>query len=98
MNQTGRAKQNAFSERMVRYLKKQLVKKCGESESVQSIKEIQQFFDKKSLHYNHNVKAEKNFKHTPIVSDQPLLEVQRDEPLKAIPFKRGCQCVSNTRF
>ena len=64
MNQTGKPKQNAVAERMVRTLKKQLIQNYGEINSVQSVKEIQEFFDKKKEHYNHNVKPIKNFKHT----------------------------------
>lgn len=64
VNQTGKPKQNAVTERMVRNLKKQLIADCGEITSVQSVKEIQQFFDKKKEHYNYNVKPIKNFNHT----------------------------------
>ena len=80
VNQTVTPKQNAVPEKMVRDLTRQLMVDCGEIKSVQSVKEIQQFFNKKKKGYNDYVKPIKSLKGTPVASHKGLIEVKKDEP------------------
>ena len=89
MSDQARPKQNSVAERMVRTLKTQLLISTKDIEKVDSIKDLETFFQNKKEFYNYHRKLVKNRGFTPIESHNALINVQRDEPIKPIAFNRA---------
>lgn len=75
MSDKAKPKQNSVAERMVRILKNLLLSSTKDIEKVESIKDLDNFFQKKKEFYNNRKKLVKNRGFTPIESQNALINV-----------------------